>query len=219
MAYKDLQPQKVTLQDMLLTDSKKHLIEMMIANIKAQADKHNSLTDEVEATFTDLKDFLDKSQLADDVDINKINETLTAVNNLLSEAGAGANILAGIGQIYAELNRREETKTLEVVVNTATGILEVDLSSFGFSSVTDYSLQATHYGRVPVTVSVEKVDEKKANVILTDHEQWEFNPEDIRFRDCSGDGNAVTVILTVTRTPVHISKTFTEVDGDTNTVG
>jgi hypothetical protein len=128
MAYKDLQPQKVVLAEMLLSQNKHTLLSNMIANMEAQAVKHNALTDDVETTFTDLKALLDNSQLADDVDIDKINETLTAVNSLLSEAGAGANILAGMGQVYAELNRREETKTIDVVVNTASGILEVDLS-------------------------------------------------------------------------------------------
>jgi len=219
MAYKDLQPQKVVLSEMSLTQNKLTLITNLINNSQALAQKHNALTDEVEATFTQLKEFVDASQLADDVDIDKINETLTAVNSLLSEAGAGANILAGMGQVYAELNRREETKTIDVVVTDASGTLEVDVSSYGFGSVSDYSLQATHYGILPVTVSVEKISETKAKVYITDHTEWEFNPTDIRFRDCSADGEAVTVSLTVTRIPMPIAKTFTEVDGDTNTVG
>ena len=125
MAYKDLQPQKVVLSEMSLTQNKLTLITNLINNSQALAQKHNALTDEVEATFTQLKEFVDASQLADDVDIDKINETLTAVNSLLSEAGAGANILAGMGQVYAELNRREETKTIDVVVTDASGTLEV----------------------------------------------------------------------------------------------
>jgi hypothetical protein len=219
MAFVDLQPQKVALSEMSLSQNKFDLLSNLVNNSKAMAEKHNALTDDVEKAFTDLNELLESSQLADDVDIDKINETLTAVNSLLSEAGAGANILAGMGQVYAELNRREETKTIDVVVTAENGTLEVDLSNYNFEAVTDYSLQATHYGILPLTVSVEKVSEAKAKVYLTDHTEWEFNGTDIRFRDCSGDGDSVTVALTVTRIPVAISKTFTEADGDETTVG
>jgi hypothetical protein len=215
MPYKDLQPQKVVLADMLLTANKKQLLETMIANQMEQASKHNALTDEVEATFTSVKQLIDQGQLADDVDIEAIRETLTAMNALLSEAGAGANILSGIGQIYTELNRREEVKTFEVPINTANGKVDFDITSFGFADVTEYSAMVSFYGAKPLTAAVEKSSNTSVKVIITDHTKWEFN--DDRFFD--GTTEPATAVVQITRTPVQIAKTFTEVDGDSTTVG
>jgi hypothetical protein len=215
----DLQDQKIVIEDMTLTTSKFNTIKAMMSNIDILAQGHNAFTDAVEDEFNRLKELFDAAELADDVDIDKINETLLSVQELMSDEENGANIIAALGTVFTELNRRTETIVREETITSETGIAEVDLTAQGFSSVDEYSLLVTPYGRNPVSISVEKVDETKCNIVVEDRRFWEESTEDIRLKDCSADEDNVKVCLTIHRVPRPISLTLTEVDGDETTIG
>jgi len=214
----DFQNQKIEIEDTLLTTTKFGTINSILKNIDTLKEGHNNLTQAVEDELNKLQEVFEAAELADSVDIDKINETLIAVQALMSEAEDGANFVSAIGAIHIELNRRLETISLEKVITSETGVAEIDLSSFNFSSIDDYSLLVTYYGRKPVIVSVEKIDETKCNIVVEDMRMWEESDESIRLRDCSAEGEEISVNLVLMRNAIPLVTTFHEVDGDDTTV-
>lgn len=116
----------------------------------------------------------------------KLETMQSLIDNVQTIADAH-NILVDV------VKHTEMDSVIEVVVDTESGVIDVDLSDFNFESVDDYALQVSFYGAKPLTASVVKVDEKTARVYLTDHTQWEFN--DDRFYA----GKDVTAVMTVSR--------------------
>jgi hypothetical protein len=219
MAYFEKAGQVVALQDMSLTMTKKTLIEAIIANIGTMTTEHNELNELAGNKINDLKALIDQFSGDANQDLELINGKIVEINKFLTENGEGLNVISALNQLYTEMNRREETKTFEKVVNTSNGILDVNLDSFGFDSVNDYNLQVTPYGYNAGMggAYAEKVSKNLARVHLTDAKEWEFNADEITRFDAST--NNVKIALTVSRIPVAMSKTLTEPDGDQTTIG
>jgi hypothetical protein len=214
MAYFETAGQSVVLQDMSLTLTKQSLITAIIANITLEAEKHNLLNTEAGAKINDLRSLIATAGS----DLTEVNDKISEINNFLTENAEGLTVIGSLNQLFTELNRREESKTFEKVVNTSNGILDVSLDSFGFNSVDDYNLQVSVYGYYAnIRAMVTKVSKNLAQVHLVDHKEWEFNEETTTRYDASVQN--VKVSLTITRMPVTLSKVLTEPDGDQTTIG
>lgn len=212
----DLQTQKVTVPAVDWSNKKATLLSL-IAGITALGTGHNGLTDAVESELNGLQNQINTLNSATDVDLEAINTALTAINNLMSESPDGANVLALLDKVADELNARDIVRVQNVDFLSATGDMIVDLTSFGFVSITDYEFMVKAETESRLSVESIKVDNASAKVIVRDRECWDFDEHDKY--DASGVDASVPLVLTVISQPETISKTVVEADGDSKVIG
>ena len=218
MAYADiLANQVITLDPMALTQSKRELLLSLMGNVNLIATNTNELNSEAQTKLNDLDSRLLAISNASSTSDADIQATLQAITDLQTDGSTGATIVGALGTLYSTLNSMERSHTFEKVINSATGKVDVDLTPYGFGAMTEYNVQVTASGSLPVTASYLKVSKNLVSVMVRDHTEWEFDEAKVQLKDCSTQN--VVVSITISHAPTAITATFTEVDGDVTTIG
>lgn len=221
MAYSDdVGAGAVALVPMNLTDSKLSLLTNIIENITKEKANNVDLRDTTKVKLDDLDARLNTILAADSVTDAEIQATLEAITDLQSDSTTSDTFIGVLGTIFNVLNTSNRIHTSEVLVNAASGIQAVDVSAHGFAADTDYQVQITLKGMSPVTVGYLNKTKDSFDLVVADSEEWEFNTDDIRYKDCSVSGEEVTVTIAIIALPVtKLTATFEEASGETITIG
>lgn len=218
MAYADsLSSQVIALDPMDLTKNKRDFLLSLRGNIQNISANATELTSETQTKLNDLDARLLAISNASTTSDADIQATLQAITDLQSDSSVGATLIGALGTVYSTLNGMERSHTFEKVINAATGKVDVDLTAYGFNAMTDYNVQVTASGSLPVTASYLKVSKNLVTVMVRDHTEWEFDEGKVQLKDCSTEN--VVVSITISHAPTAITATFTEVDGDVTTIG
>ncbi len=186
---------------------KKNVIQNLITDINT---KNEVSVDKINELIVELDDIVG-------TDLEDVKTILTAVNNLISENGDGANILAILDLVVDSLNDRKLTKIVNATFTSETGVATVDISGFGFADISEYEFLADMETTKNVEISKRKVDENTVEISIRDRECWEFDNLDAF--DASEVENNIPIKLFVIYSPLQISKTVTEADGDETVIG
>jgi len=123
---------------------------------------YNKEVDDVQSYINDLKDKID-AITSDDSDVA---EKIQKLKDIIDKADTELDLVGAIDKIADILNTINLIVRKRVTVNTDNGIVEVDITDLGFSSVDDYEVVATPAATLadgsvnPAVLAVEKVDEK-----------------------------------------------------------
>lgn len=218
MAYADnLDQGVVVLPTASLSQNKRTLLSNLIQGVVLNEQNAGTLATNAKVKLNDLDSRINDIVSDDTITDGEIQATLQAIVDLQSDSSSGGSFVSALGNIYNVLNSTEISDSYDVTVSATDGYFSVDLTSRNFTSTSDYSIQCTVQGTEPVSVSYEKVDAVTAKVFLRDSEDWEFDEDGLKGRDCASTN--VTVTLTIISNPVPLSATFNEADGDVTTIG
>jgi hypothetical protein len=194
----------------------KKAVEEIVSRLGTITTGHNGLSDEVQVYLDDLKSKVDALGTAKDTDVVALTQKITAINNVINEAGVVTDIFGGLDRLADELNAtREVTIAKDVDFNSATGEMSVDLTALGFANVTDYKVVAGYSGSKPAVVSTEKTSKTSAKIIARDLRH--FAEDDVKYK-ADGEGNNFEATLIVSYTRPVISFTLTNANS-TETIG
>jgi hypothetical protein len=172
MSY-DLSQDLVELQPVDYTKGVYSTVQNLSLNLIELADKHNSLDKDTEASVNDLQKQLDNITSLSESEIDDINTKLTSLKQLLGEGDTENEFLDVIdvtNKLVESLNAIKKSDTFTFLFNSDSGEVNVDLSAYSFEDSANYEVLVAMNGgfMAPVTLQVEKVDEKTAKVIARD---------------------------------------------------
>lgn len=219
MAYSDsVGANAIALVPMNLTDSKLQLLTAMIANINSEKANNLDIKDTTKVKLDDLDSRITSILASDTVTDTEIQATINAITDLQSESSTSDNFIGVLGNIFSVLNSTSRVTSYEVVVDDVNGVYAFDITGFGFSLPTDYQVQVTVKEMIPVVVGYANKTSIGFDIKVADSEEWEFNTDDIRKKDCATEN--VTLSVLIINEPVQkLFATFKEADGDTTSIG
>ena len=186
---------------------------------------YNKEVDDVQSYINDLKDKID-AITSDDSDVA---EKIQKLKDIIDKADTELDLVGAIDKIADILNTINLIVRKRVTVNTDNGIVEVDITDLGFSSVDDYEVVATPAATLadgsvnPAVLAVEKVDEKTFKLHAFDRRNFvETNPyyKDGATKD--DDGNytkAFDASIAVIGNKEFINLKISTVDDGETTIG
>jgi len=186
---------------------------------------YNKEVDDVQNYINDLKDKIDALS-SDDEDIA---ERIQKLKDIIDKADTELDIVGAIDKIADILNTINLVVRKKVTINTDNGIVEVDITDLGFSSVDDYEVVATPAATLadgtinPAVLAVEKIDEKTFKLHAFDRRN--FVETDPYYTDGStqdDDGNytkAFDASIAVIGNKEFISLNISTVDDGKTTIG
>jgi len=146
--------------------------------------------------LNDLQGQVDKLTTLTSEEVDAIESKIKTLNEVLGTAEDEVDfvdVIDVVNKLVDDVNGRSNNVVSQFRFN-ANGVLDVDLSAFGFANVSEYQIMTTLSGGImaPVTLTTQKVDEKTAKVYARDLRYFaELNQAytDAGVKETDADGN------------------------------
>lgn len=148
--------------------------------------------------------------------IDEIKAKIQVLNDIFSQTGTANDVFDALVILAEAWNDGEDLVAKRVVTYTDTaGEINVDLSAFSFSDVSDFEILATVDGTGAryASVGIDKVDTSNAKITLWDNAC--FVEDGVKY---DGSVNAVRVSLLVAYNRPTLSFNITDADGNVTAV-
>ena len=158
-------------------------VKELYGDLDKLSTSHTGLTVETQTLVNDLKSKLDALTQAEHIDIQKVQEAIGKVKNIIDAADSVLDIVGTLDALADELNARQSVVRKEVQFTSSSGKVTVDISDLKLKSVDDYSAVVSPDALLangdlnPATLRTRKVDEKTIEITAQDLRQFfESNP-------------------------------------------
>ena len=158
-------------------------LQAVFGDLQDLAGKHNSLDKKTQDAINDLKKQLDALAELEKIDVEKLSEYIEKLRKIIDAVDSSLDIMGTLDLLADELNARESIIRKEVVFNSSSGKITVDISDLNLSSKDDYTVLVSPDALLangdlnPAVLRVNKVDEKTFEIIGQDSRQFfEVNP-------------------------------------------
>jgi len=204
-------------------------LKAVVADISTVATAHNSLDTKTQETLNDLKSKIDALSSLEKLDVDAVTGYIEKLRSLIDTVDSDLDITGMLDLLADELNSREVTVKKEVTFTSATGKALVDVTSLGFTAVTDYTVVVsadsvlTDGSLNPAVLRTRKQDASTIEITAQDTRSFfEVNPlyTDGGTTDANGGfPKSFNYSMIISYKKPTISKTINSVNGTTTTVG
>ena len=204
-------------------------VKELYGDLDKLSQNHSGLTDETQSLVNDLKAQLDALTQAEHLDIQKVQEAIGKVKNIIDAADSVLDIVGTLDALADELNARQSVVRKEVQFTSSSGKVTVDISDLKLKKADDYSVIVSAESILangdlnPAALRTRKVDEKTIEIVAQDVRQFfEANPLYTDGGVQAKDGTypkSFTFTLAIMYQRPEISRTIKTVDGKEAKIG
>ncbi len=152
------------------------------------------------------------------LNIDSINEKMQTLADIFSKSGTANDVFDSLVILANAWNAGGKlTDAMEVEFNSANGELNVDISSFGFTDITEYKTVGStdNKGALKTTIGFNKLD--KDTITVTAFDRACFVEDEIPY-DASVENASFTVTIYISYNRPHLSFSITDEENNTTTV-